>query len=229
MPKLVFWVDVDNTLLDNDQAKKEEDQFLQTELGPELAKRYWDTYEEVRKERGVVDIPLTLTRFRERIPESEMSEETYRHIRSMFLNFPFQKVLFPHALETLHYLNTLGTVAIVSDGDLTYQALKIVNSTLANAVDGRVLLYNHKQEHLEEIIKSWPADHYVMIDDKPDILVDMHKLLGNKVTTVFVRQGKYAKAGFPNGFTPDIIVDHIGDLRSVTVQQFLGQTSPSAS
>jgi phosphoglycolate phosphatase-like HAD superfamily hydrolase len=110
---------------------------------------------------------------------------------------------------------------IVSDGDLYFQAEKIFNSSLADAVDGRVLLYTHKQEHLDKIIQRYPADHYVIIDDKLDILADTKKVLGPKVTTVFVKQGKYAARKLPENFIPDIIVDHIGDLRNYTAEQFL--------
>jgi FMN phosphatase YigB (HAD superfamily) len=227
MPTLAFWVDVDNTLLDNDLVKKTEDQFLQTEVGPELAQRYWDYYESVRKERGLVDIPLTLTRFRENTSLDEMSQKTYLSIYKLIMQYPFQQSLYPQARETLQRLGTLGTTAIVSDGDLIYQTGKIVSSGLADEVDGRVLLYTHKQEHLEEIAQSWPADHNVMIDDKPDILVDLKQMLGDKITTVFVRQGKYAHAGFPEGLSPDIIVDHVGDLLLMTADQFLGQYSPA--
>src|SRR5579883_2753770 len=114
-----------------------------------------------------------------------------------------------------------GLTVIVSDGDLYFQAEKIVNSSLADAVEGRVLLFIHKQQHLDEIMQRYPADHYVMIDDKPDILQDAKGLLGELLTTVLVRQGKYGQAPLPKNFTPDITVLHIGDLRSYGAQQFL--------
>ena len=221
MPSIVFLLDVDNTLLDNDGVKANLDQHLQAVLGPELAKRFWDIYEQVRKEKGVVDIPEALTRFREQTTTAEMDEQTYLHIRSLFEHYPFDKALYPYALETIQHLKTIGQVVIVSDGDLYFQAEKIFNSSLADAVDGRVLLYTHKQEHLDEIIQRYPADHYVITDDKPDILADTKKVLGPKVTTVFVKQGKYAARKLPENFIPDIIVDHIGDLHNYTAEQFL--------
>ncbi len=221
MPSIVFLLDVDNTLLDNDSVKANLDEHLQAALGPELAKRFWDIYEQVRKEKGVVDIPEALTRFREQTSTAEMDEQTYQHIHSLFDHYPFDKALYPYALETIQHLKTIGQVVIVSDGDLDFQAEKIFNSALADAVEGRVLLYTHKQEHLDEITQSYPADHYVIIDDKPDILADTKKVLGPKVTTVFVEQGKYAARKPPEHFVPDIIVDHIGDLRNYTAEQFL--------
>lgn len=220
MSILVFWVDVDNTLIDNDKAKEDFDQHLQAELGPELTERFWDIYEAVRKETDVVDIPLSLRRLREAIPLNEMDDLTYEHVVSIFDNYPYWKVLYPYALEMLQHLRTLGVPVIVSDGDLYFQAEKIFNSNLAEAVNGRVQLFVHKQQHLDELRKAFPGDHFVCIDDKPDILVDVKKLMGDQVTTVFVRQGKYAQAKLPEHFAPDIIVDHIGDLRNFTAKQF---------
>lgn len=218
---LVFWLDVDNTLLSNDDVKEDLDQHLQVELGPTLTRRFWEIYEQVRKEKDVVDIPLALARLREETPLSAMDEQTYRHVHSIFDNYPFYDRLYPHTLETLQHLRTLGLTVIVSDGDLCFQAEKIVNSSLAEAVEGRVLLFIHKQQHLDEIMQRYPADHYVMIDDKPDILQDAKELLGNLLTTVLVKQGKYGQTLLPKNFTPDISVLHIGDLRSYTAKQFL--------
>ena len=223
MPTLIFWIDVDNTLLDNDYVKSDLDQHIQVELGPKLAARFWDLYEQARQERSVVDIPLALERLREQTSLTEMDEEVYRHVGSIFNNYPFFKTLYPHVLETLGYLRTLGLTVIVSDGDMFFQAEKIINSNLAEAVEGRVLLYTHKQEHLDETMKAYPGDHYVLIDDKPDILDDTKRLLGERITTVFVEQGKYAAGIKPDNFAPDLTVLHFGDLRDYTAEQFLQQ------
>jgi phosphoserine phosphatase len=220
MPKLVFWLDVDNTLVANDDVKEDLDQHLQVEVGTQLAERFWALYEEVRKEESLVDIPLALERFREQTSTAEMDDLTYQHVRSIFNNYPFSKALYPYALETVQHLNTLGTAVIVSDGDPIFQSEKIISSNLAEAVEGRVLLYVHKQDHVQETMKAYPGDHYAAVDDKPDILLDTKNLLGDRVTTVFVRQGKYAKQ-LPEHFSADITVDHIGDLRSYSAEQFL--------
>lgn len=225
MPSIVFLVDVDNTLLDNDRVKANLDDHLRAVVGSRLAQCFWDIYEQVRKEKGVVDIPAALISFREQTPATEMDEYTYQHIHSMFEHYPFDKALYPGALETIGHLKTLGTVVIVSDGDLHFQAEKIFNSSLANAVDGRVLLYTHKQDHLSEIMEHYPADHYVILDDKPDILADTKKILGPKVTTVLVKQGKYAAGKLPGHFIPDMTTDHIGDLRGYSREQFLSPSS----
>jgi len=186
-----------------------------------LATHFWEIYEQVRAEKSVVDIPLALEHLREQTPLTEMDEEVYRHVWSIFNNYPFFKALYPHTLETLSYLRTLGLTVIVSDGDLLFQAEKIIGSNLAEAVEGRVLLYVHKQEHLDATMKAYPGDHYVLIDDKPDILADTKRLLGEQITTVFVTQGKYAAGPKPDNFAPDHTVLQIGDLCDYTAEQFL--------
>ncbi len=221
MPRIVFLLDVDNTLLDNDRVKEELDSALRSEIGERLADRFWQIYEHVRKEKGLVDIPLSLARLREQVSPAEMDELTYRHVHSIFDNFPFLHVLYPQAVETLEYLCTIGTPVIVSDGDLHFQAEKIFSSSIADAVEGRVLLYTHKQEHLPEIMHLYPADHYVMVDDKPSILADVKQALGEKVTTVFIEQGKYAHADLPAAFSPDISIEQIADLQRYKQEDFL--------
>jgi FMN phosphatase YigB (HAD superfamily) len=220
MPTLVFLLDVDNTLINNDQVKEDLNTHLEVELGPNLTARFWEIYEQARQERGVVDIPLSLRRLREQTPLSQLDEQTFRHVQSIFDNYPFFYALYPHTLETLRHLRSMGLTVIVSDGDQLFQPEKIFRSDLAETVEGRVLIFTHKQQHLDEILQKYPADHYVMVDDKPDILVDSKKIMGQRLTTVFVQQGHYAKQ-VPDNFTPDISVLHIGDLRNFTKEQFL--------
>ncbi|SRR6266496_5084129 len=221
MPTLVFLIDVDNTLMDFDYVKSDLDEHIRVEMGDALATRFWELYEQTRQESDVVDIPLALKLLREQTPLSELDEQTYLHVHSLFDNYPFFNALYPYTLETLLYLRTLGLTVIVSDGDIYFQTEKIFHSSLANTVEGRVLIYSHKQEHLQEILKQYPADHYAMIDDKPQILIDSKSILGEKLTTVFVQQGKYATDQKPANFTPDISVLHIGDLRNYSAEQFL--------
>lgn len=222
MQPLVFLIDVDNTLIDNDNVKQEFDTHIQVEMGEALTARFWDIYEQVRNESEVVNIPLALMRLREQSSLSELDEQTYQHVHSIFDNYPFFKALYPNTLETLAYLSGLGQTVIVSDGDSFFQAEKIFSSNLADAVEGRVLIYIHKQQHLDEVIAKYPADHYAMIDDKPQILHDSKAIIGNRLTIVFVKQGKYAAGSLPPDFAPDITVQHIGDLRSYKTEQFLG-------
>lgn len=221
MTQLAFLLDVDNTLLANDEVKDNLDHQLRATLGEELTGRFWEMYEQVRKEKSVVDIPLALERLRSEVPEQQMDEQTYRRVHAIFDTYPFFQNLYPHVIETLHHLRELGLTIIVSDGDQYFQAEKIANSHLGDAVEGRVLIYTHKQQHLEEILQRYHAEHYVMVDDKASILADSAARLGERLTTVFVRQGKYAREPLPANFTPTISVDHIGDLRDYSAQDFL--------
>ena len=223
IPSLAFLIDVDNTLLDNDTAKADEAAHLGDLLGEAAASRFWDIYEEVRKQEGVVDYPLTLARFEQEVA-GQFSRETLFHLSSYFLTFPFQTYVYPGALDTLAYLNTLGTTAITSDGDATFQGLKIVRSGISSAVDGRVALYLHKEHHLAEIEAMFPADHYVMIEDKHTLLSAVKAQMGQHLTTVLVRQGKYAHvAPAPGALPPDLSVASIADVQQLRREQFLGQ------
>jgi FMN phosphatase YigB (HAD superfamily) len=226
MTTLVFLIDVDNTLIANDDVKNDLDAHLSVEIGPALTVRFWELYEQAREESGVVNIPLALALLREKTPLSVLDQQTYLHIHSLFDNYPFFNALYPHALETLQYLRTLGLTVIVSDGDMFFQAEKIFHSRLAEAVEGRVLIYTHKQQHLHEIVQQYPADHYAMIDDKPQILADAKSILGDRLTTVFVQQGKYAAGQKPAKFSPDISVLHIADLMQVGAEQFASSYKP---
>lgn len=221
MPTLVFLIDVDNTLIANDDVKQNFDSHIQVEFGHALTALFWDIYEQVRTECEVVNIPLALKRLRVQSSLTALDEQTYLHVHSIFDNYPFFKALYPDTLETLAYLSSIGQTVIVSDGDMYYQAEKIFSSNLADAVQGRVLLYIHKQQHLVEVMAQYPAEHYAMIDDKPQILHDAKAIMGKRLTTVFVEQGKYATAQHPPDFAPDITVLRIGDLRHFTAEQFL--------
>jgi FMN phosphatase YigB (HAD superfamily) len=221
VPTLVFLLDVDNTLIANDDVKDDINEHIKVQMGEQLTSRFWELYEQARQESEVVNIPLALARMRAETPLSVLDEETYRHVHSIFDNYPFYDKLYPYALETLRHLRTLGLTVIVSDGDMFFQPEKIFRSDLAETVEGRVLIYKHKQQHLDEIKRLYPSDQYVMIDDKPQILADSRLIMGDVLTTVFVEQGKYAVNQHPDGFTPDISVAHIGDLRSYSSAQFL--------
>ena len=221
MQTLAFLIDVDNTLIDNDFVKSDLDEHIKVQMGDVLADRFWELYEKTREEGDVINIPLALEWLRQQTPLSELDEQTYQHVLSLFDNYPFFDALYPHALDALNYLRTLGLTVITSDGDMYFQAEKIFHSTIAETVEGRVLLYTHKQEHLKEIMERYPADHYVMIDDKSDILAESKLILGKKLTTTLVLQGKYATLDKPENFTPDITLQHIGDVCRCSREQFL--------
>jgi FMN phosphatase YigB (HAD superfamily) len=191
--RIASLIDVDNTLLDNDAAKRDLAQGLVDSLGEAGADRFWTVYEEVRAELGVVDIPRTIGRTLGReapLPDRE-------RLAALFMEFPFREYIYPDALETISWLKERGPVVILSDGDPVFQIAKIVRSGLADAADGNVLVFTHKEEHLLEIGAAFPAERYLLIDDKPGVIERMtaraHELPG-PLETILVRQGKYAAA-----------------------------------
>jgi hypothetical protein len=216
--RLTFFLDVDNTLLDNDAAKEAMARQLVDLLGETAAIRFWETYEVVRHEMGMVDLPRTLVQF--------LADVTDRALRfalaDLVMGFPYERFLFPDTIETIAYLRTLGRVAILSDGDPAFQPAKIARSGLGQAVDGYVLVYPHKEEHIAEITTAFGADHYILVDDKPGVIERVQSRMTLPLTTVFVRQGKYAEA-VPHGAWPgaDLTITSIGDLRSITPEDFL--------
>lgn len=217
-PKLTFFLDVDNTLLDNDAAKEEMARQLVALLGEAATVRFWETYEAVRHDEGMVDLPQTLVRFLDR----ETNRDLRFRLAELVMGFRYERFLFPATLATIAHLRRLGKVAILSDGDPAFQPAKIARSGLAQAVDGYVLVYAHKEEHLAEITTAFAADHYVLVDDKPSVIERVTARSTFPLTTVFVRQGKYAEA-VPHGIWPGacLTVFGIGDLRRLDAAAFV--------
>lgn len=218
---VVFVLDCDNTLLDNDTVKADLDAGLHRILAQDLAGRFWQVYEEVRAESGTVDLPVTLERFRADCSD----EETLERLRVLVMEYPFEERLYPETRETLAYLRSIGMPAIVSDGDQAYQRLKIERSGLAAAVGERVLIYVHKEEHLDELMERWPAAFYVMVDDKARILSETKARFPERFVTIHVRQGHYGTAEQQYARQPDLSFAGIGDLRTLTLdelRQYLG-------
>ena len=211
----VFLLDVDNTLIDNDLAKSDLEREIQTLVGPDRAAVFWSTYEEVREGSGVVDFPETLARFRRALPDEPRTGEIARAVMSV----PFERYLFPRALDVIAHLWTLGTVVILSDGDQVYQPMKIARAGLLLAAKRNVFVYAHKEGHLAEVQIRFPADHYVHVDNKASLLALTKERLDGRVTTIHVRQGHYASDP-PAGPPPDITVDRIADLLALDPARF---------
>jgi FMN phosphatase YigB (HAD superfamily) len=203
----VFLIDVDNTLIDNDRAKADVAQAISRLVGPERASRFWSLYEEVRDYRGVVDYPETLRRFRRAFPEESRLPDVDRAV----FEVPFERYVYPRALDVIAHLWQNGEPAILSDGDRVYQPMKIARAGLLLAVRGNVLVYEHKEDHLAEVQRRFPADRYAHIDDKAALLAHTKASLGDRVTTIHVRQGRYATES-ASGAPPDVVVEHIADL-----------------
>jgi FMN phosphatase YigB (HAD superfamily) len=209
---IVFILDCDNTLLDNDRVKTDMDTRLKEIIGDTLTARFWQVYEEVRKSRGTVDLPDTFVEFRAELPD----DETLERVRSAIMDFPFASRLFPATPATLRYLSAVGQPVIVSDGDSVYQPRKIELSGLAGAVDGQWVVYTHKENHLDEVMRRWPADFYVMVDDKARILAETKRRRPDRFVTVHILKGHYSREVYTPA--PDITLNDIGGLQSLDLE-----------
>jgi hypothetical protein len=213
---IVFLLDCDNTLLDNDTLKADLAAQLRALLGQELSERFWQEYEEVRRLTGIIDMPLTFERFAPALPKPSL----LRQVEALVMDYPFERRLFPETLATLRYLKTIGLPTIVSDGDSVYQPRKIERSGLAEAVEWQVVIYAHKEDHLNEIMERWPGRYYVVVDDKARILAAIKRLHPDRYVTVQVLQGHYASASAQFAPPPDITLAHIGALRTLVPDDF---------
>jgi FMN phosphatase YigB (HAD superfamily) len=215
---VVFLLDVDNTLLDNDRFGADLGDTLLQAFGTDARDRYWSIYAQLRDELGYADYLGALQRFREGLDNDPALLQMSKYL----LEYPFADRLYPHALETIAHLRTLGSAAILSDGDVVFQPRKIQRAGLWDALRGEVLIYMHKQRMLVAMQQRYPAAHYVMVDDKPQVLADMKQRLGPRLTTVFVEQGHYAaQAPAQVREAADVRIACIGDLRERKLVDFL--------
>jgi len=207
-PDVVFLLDVDNTLLDNDAIVEELRRRLVDVAGPAGERRYWEIFEELWNLTGHADYLGAFERFGAENPESPTLGASF------LLEYPFASRLYPRALDVVARLRERGPVVILSDGDAVFQPLKVERSGLRAAVDGHVLIYVHKEQMLDDVGRRYPARRYVMVDDKVRILAAMKAAWGDRLTTVFVRQGHYAREAGLMGAPPpgDIVIETIGDL-----------------
>jgi FMN phosphatase YigB (HAD superfamily) len=221
--ELVFLLDVDNTLLDNDRFAEDLGDTLAQAFGAAERDRYWAIYEQLRDESGYADYLGALQPFRIGLG----NERALLQMSEYLLEYPFAERLYPHALETIAHLRTLAPTVILSDGDVVYQPRKLKLSGIWSAVDGEVLIYVHKQRMLVAMQQRYPAAHYVMVDDKPQLLAAMKEQLGAQLTTVFVRQGHYAadSAGESIVPPPDLTITCIDELRGRKLEDFLPRAS----
>jgi FMN phosphatase YigB (HAD superfamily) len=218
-PAVVFLFDVDNTLLDNDGVQADLKAHLEQAYGAAARDRYWEILEALRSELGYVDYLGALERFR----VEAMYRPDVLRMSSWLVDYPFADRLYPGALGAVKHAQQWGPAVILSDGDAVFQPRKVERSGLWRAVDDRVLIYIHKECELEYVERLYPADHYVLIDDKLRILAAVKKIWGERVTTVFPKQGHYAfdpktLAEYPPA---DIELARIGDLLNCDLAVFL--------
>jgi len=207
---IVFLVDVDNTLLDNDRIQNDIKRHLDREFGIASRERYWAILEQLFAELGYRDYLGALQRYRVEHPQDI-------HLLSMssfLVDYPFANRLYPASLDVLEKFRSWGQTVVLSDGDVVFQPRKVERSGISEAVDGHVLIYIHKEQALDDVERRYPAKHYVLVDDKLRILDAVKKIWGDRVTTIFPRQGQYAYDPNVIAACPpaDFTVERIGDL-----------------
>jgi FMN phosphatase YigB (HAD superfamily) len=212
-PDVVFLLDVDNTLLDNDAVILDLKRHLIDTFGAEREQRYWDIFEELRRELGYADYLGALQRYRVERPR----DPHLLGLSIFLLHYPFADRVYPRALDAIVRLRRQGPAVILSDGDVVFQPRKVERSGLWAAVGGEVLIYIHKEQMLDDVEQRYPAARYVMVDDKIRILTAMKAVWKERLTTVFVRQGHYAHDRVLMSQYPpaDVTVERIGDLLDV--------------
>jgi FMN phosphatase YigB (HAD superfamily) len=223
---IVFLVDVDNTLLNNDRIQDDLKRHIERKFGTECRDRFWTIQERLFEELGYRDYLGALQRFRVENPY-----EPHLVTAATFLvDYPFANRLYPGALDVLERFCAWGRTVILTDGDVVFQPRKVERSGIFEAVDGHVLIYIHKEESLEDVVRRYPAEHYVMVDDKLRILTAIKQYWGDRVTTVFPRQGQFAHdqrvlVSYP---APDVTVDRIDSLLEFDISDLL-KVSPNAA
>jgi hypothetical protein len=225
MPRsqVVFLFDVDNTLLDNDRVAADLRKHLTQAVGAERQERYWALFEQLRSELGYADYLGALQRYRVENPRDPHILE----LSSFLLDYPFANRLYPGSLDAITHCQQWGPSVILSDGDVVFQPRKVERSGLWEAVDGRVLIYIHKEQELDDVENRYPADRYVLVDDKLRILTAVKTVLGERLTTVWPRQGHYAddpkvRSQYP---PPDIAIARIGELSRFDLPTLLNASS----
>jgi len=216
---IVFLFDVDNTLIDNDRVAADLKRHLKETVGEGCAQRYWDIFEKLRTELGYADYLGALQRYRVEQPrEPKLLEVSY-----FMINYPFANRLYPESLDAVEHAKQLGRAAILSDGDVVFQPRKVDRSGLYDMFEGHVLIYVHKEAELADVEAKYPADRYVVVDDKVRLLAAIKEYWGKRVTTVFPRQGHYALdeklvAQYPK---PDITLERIGEFQKYSLEQLM--------
>jgi FMN phosphatase YigB (HAD superfamily) len=218
VPGTVFLFDVDNTLIDNDRVTADLQRFLNREVGAARAAQYFDIFEHLRAQLGYSDYLGALQQYRLAHPR----DPHVLAVSSFLINYPFANRLFPESLDALDHAASMGTKVILSDGDVVFQPRKIERAGLFDAVEKRILIYVHKENELDDVERRFPADHYVLVDDKIRILTAVKAAWGPRLTTVFPRQGHYAHAAdVANYPEPDVTIARIGELRQYDLARLI--------
>ena len=229
--EIVLFLDVDNTLLDNDRIIADLRRHLEEEFDVASSDRYWAIFEKLRGELGYADYLGALQRCRLEMEHGGEGDQRLLLMSSFLVDYPFADRLYPDALEVVARLGQIGPTVILSDGDVVFQPRKVQRSGLWDAVGGRVLIYIHKEKMLEQVQRLYPARRYVMVDDKLRILAAMKAVLGDRLVTVFPRQGHYAHdaEAIATYAAADVTVERIGDLLEFDAGKLLGAATKEKS
>ena len=220
--RIVFLFDVDNTLLDNDQVIADLGKYLRREVGDERARCYWAIFRKLRTRLGYADYLGALQRYRSEYPHGLSLLAVSRFL----IDYPFARRLFPKSLAVIERMKRWGAVVLLTDGDVVFQPHKVDRSGLNKAVDGHALIYVRKERELADVEARYPAEHYVLVDDKLRILAAVKRIWRSRVTTVFVRQGHYARdAKILASYAPaDVSIRRIGNLLNCDLTGFTPRT-----
>lgn len=218
-PKVVFLFDVDNTLLNHDRVTADLRRHLDGTIGVERARRYWELFEEIRAELGYADYLGALQRYRIEYPH----EPNLLDVSYYLSGYPFANRLFPRSLDAVAHVQQWGPAVVLTDGDVVFQPQKVYRAGLYELFHRNVLIYVHKELELDDVEARYPADHYVVVDDKLRILSAIKRSWGPKVTTVFVRQGHYALDAkvVAQYEAADVTLERIGELVEWPLERLL--------
>ncbi len=224
---VVFLVDVDNTLLDNDRIQDDIQRDFEHRYGAQCRERYWTIQERLFVDLGYRDYLGALQTYRAEYPD----DIRVLTMSSYLIDYPFAERVYPGALAVLERLSGWGRTVILTDGDVVFQPRKVEQAGLSKAVDGHVLIYIHKERALADIEQRYPAGHYVVVDDKLRILTAVKKTWTERVTTVFARQGKFAFDPAVTASCPpaDLTIERIGDLLAYDLPRLLAHQPVSST
>lgn len=216
---LVFLFDVDNTLLDNDRFQSDLFRHIEREFGRDARARYLEIFEDLRNQLGYADYLGALERYR----QQDLHDPRFLHMANWVIEYPFPQRLYPGALDVLKRVRRWGKAVILSDGDAVFQPRKVERSGIWKAVGGNVLIFIHKEQELECVGNIYPARHYVMVDDKLRLLEAIKDIWKDRVTTVFVQQGHYArdKKACAQYRPADISIRRIADLLDIELRSWV--------
>lgn len=221
MAKTIFFFDIDNTLLDNDRVTQDIVAKLKEVCGEKACKRYWEIYEQTREKKGYSDYLASLQKYR----LEDMHDPNILKLSLFLTDYPFANRLYPGALDAIDFANANGNAVVLTDGDVVFQPRKVFRSGILDAVKNQMLIFIHKEQELEHVEELYPAEHYVMVDDKLRILAAMKEKWGERLTTIFVRQGHYAmEPGVEDRYpAADITISRIGELVELPQEAWLGR------